>query len=650
MLGVLGLALVRAALIGLAVFVGVFYLGSPDHLGMTGAYTRDILFNLAPTPPPVTSSPVLFVSVGQAEIAARPVSQAQFVDRRIYAPAVDLLSEMGARLIVLGPTISKADAEAGADAALEAAVLRSGRVLLGQSFEPYFGHHADELVVPLARLSAVAAGAGFVDMFLNIDGVVRAALPETTIRGRRVPHLALVAAARLDARRGATGGPGGADRPWTGPSAFDLAIPLDRYGLAIIDFPAVPRIPRIDLSELVSGRGDRATLRSVVSGRTVVIAETDPFRRQFYPYLVRYPAGQYAYGEGGWLLSVVVSAFLNRRFLDDPWPRLGRWPVVGLVLLAALLWRLKALAVTALALTVLVGSWLAAAGLRTAGFLLDAYAISQVVGILSLARLADLRLTRALQLLRLTRMLRTKTRIVARRAGLSDPTRPAEPDSLALDTSDLALLVELLPSRYSELSLLGAGGMGLVYRARDTRTGGWVALKLLRPTAHLGAKALQRFLGEMRLLERLDHPGLVRILDVHLEALAFFTMELVSGRSLDRRLAESGPLAPLGAVLIARELAEILAYVHARGVLHRDVKPSNVMILENGSVKLLDFGVARDQDATGLTLTGDVVGTLRYMAPEQLTAVGATAASDAYSVGVVVCELITGAVPDRDGV
>jgi len=169
---------------------------------------------------------------------------------------------------------------------------------------------------------------------------------------------------------------------------------------------------------------------------------------------------------------------------------------------------------------------------------------------------------------------------------------------------------------YRLLAELGRGGMGVVYRALDERDGRQVALKAL---LELDALGLERFRREATLLQDLEHPNLVRVLDVHLDPpVPYLACELVEGQTLAERVARDGPLPWEEAVRLVRQVAAGLAEAHARGLLHRDVKPANVLLAPGGP-KLADFGAVKAFGQESLTQTGALVGTPSYMAPEQAT-------------------------------
>jgi serine/threonine-protein kinase len=204
--------------------------------------------------------------------------------------------------------------------------------------------------------------------------------------------------------------------------------------------------------------------------------------------------------------------------------------------------------------------------------------------------------------------------------------------------------------RYRVLSLLGSGGMGEVFRVEDARSGQALALKVLRPLDADDAERVRRFQREIQVLTRIRHPAVLRILDWgESPAGLFFVTELVDGEDLKAAIRMRGPWPPGETAALGATLAEALAAAHAQGVVHRDVKPNNVMIASDGSVRLLDFGLARGAgvDMTTLTRTGTVLGTPGYMSPEQFDAHGVDERSDIYSLGVVLYEVLTGRLPFR---
>lgn len=206
---------------------------------------------------------------------------------------------------------------------------------------------------------------------------------------------------------------------------------------------------------------------------------------------------------------------------------------------------------------------------------------------------------------------------------------------------------EILAERYEIIELLGHGGMGAVYRARDLELEEEVAIKLLRPEFLSDPVSLERFKTEIRLARRISHPNVVRTHDFgETGDVQFLTMELVEGLTL-RELIDSRERLGVAAVLaIAGQLAEALAVAHAQGVVHRDIKPQNLLLDDHGVLKVMDFGVAcLAERSSTLTQAGAIVGTPAYMSPEQLMGEAIDDRTDLYSVGVVLYECLSGRPP-----
>ena len=201
--------------------------------------------------------------------------------------------------------------------------------------------------------------------------------------------------------------------------------------------------------------------------------------------------------------------------------------------------------------------------------------------------------------------------------------------------------------RYRVLALLGRGGMGAVYRAHDERLDRDVALKFLPPHVAAEPAASERFLAEARAAAGLAHPNVCTVHEIGEtdDGCPFIAMALYEGETLKQRLRR-GPLTPREAASIARELAGALGAAHARGIVHRDVKPANVMLARDGTCKLLDFGLAQVGDASR-TGTGMTPGTIAYMSPEQAGGDPVDHRSDLWSLGVVLHEMLTGTRPFR---
>uniref|UniRef100_A0A7C2K342 non-specific serine/threonine protein kinase n=1 Tax=Schlesneria paludicola TaxID=360056 RepID=A0A7C2K342_9PLAN len=194
---------------------------------------------------------------------------------------------------------------------------------------------------------------------------------------------------------------------------------------------------------------------------------------------------------------------------------------------------------------------------------------------------------------------------------------------------------------------LGAGGMGIVYRAVYTKTGVPCAIKVLSPEASDSPQVQQRFEREIAILKKLQHPHIVRYYGGgKVGSQRFYAMELVQGGSLESLLKERGRLPWEQSLAYTRQIAEALEHAHAAGIIHRDLKPANLLIDPEGKIKLTDFGIARDTTATALTAAGKTVGTYAYMAPEQIRGKPPVdRRTDLYSLGCVLFEMLTGETP-----
>jgi serine/threonine-protein kinase len=204
----------------------------------------------------------------------------------------------------------------------------------------------------------------------------------------------------------------------------------------------------------------------------------------------------------------------------------------------------------------------------------------------------------------------------------------------------------LLHGRYRIEAPIASGGMGTVFGGVDERLQRRVAVKLLRDDLASDPKFVERFRREARSVAALAHPNIATVFDYGEEdGRHFIVMELAEGRDLARVLREEGRFSPDRAVRIAEQICDALGHAHSAGVIHRDVKPANVIIGEQDLVKVTDFGIARAAGDSTLTATGSVLGSAHYISPEQANGAPATPASDLYSLGIVVYEMLTSALP-----
>lgn len=214
-------------------------------------------------------------------------------------------------------------------------------------------------------------------------------------------------------------------------------------------------------------------------------------------------------------------------------------------------------------------------------------------------------------------------------------------------------MVDLIAGRFRLMRRIAAGGMGDVWRAEDIVLKRDVAVKLLHPNLSDNEKFQVRFESEARAIASIQSPNVAGLHDFgredgRLGPRSYLVMELISGRPLSDLIDENGGIRPAETMRIIGEAAEGLAAVHAAGVMHRDVKPANILVDENGNVKIIDFGIARAAGEVGITDTGKVMGTLGYASPEQLSGdEQLTFATDIYSLGIVAYECLTGSTPFR---
>ena len=205
----------------------------------------------------------------------------------------------------------------------------------------------------------------------------------------------------------------------------------------------------------------------------------------------------------------------------------------------------------------------------------------------------------------------------------------------------------VLGERYEILALLGEGGMGAVYKARDREVGHLVALKVIRPELANQQVILNRFKQELILARQITHKNVIRIFDLgQAEGVKFITMEFVEGRDLHSLLKSGKAFTLTEKVRIIQQVCRALEAAHAEGVVHRDLKPHNIMVEESGRVVVMDFGIARSMEGTGgQTSTGALLGTPAYMSPEQAKGEKVDTRSDLFSLGIIFYELLTGVAP-----
>src|SRR3954470_21115577 len=209
-----------------------------------------------------------------------------------------------------------------------------------------------------------------------------------------------------------------------------------------------------------------------------------------------------------------------------------------------------------------------------------------------------------------------------------------------------SLIGTVLSERYRLESKLGSGGMSTVYLSRDITLERWVAVKVMHREMSDQTDQIERFRREARAVAQLSHPNVVSVIDAGEDGgHPYIVFEYVDGETLKQRIERVGPLPVDEATAYAIEIGRGLAAAHSRRLVHRDVKPQNVLIDSEGRAKVTDFGIARSLEADGLTQTGRVLGTTDYVSPEQAMGRGVDARTDIYSLGVLLYEMLTGEVP-----
>src|SRR6202140_5245365 len=200
---------------------------------------------------------------------------------------------------------------------------------------------------------------------------------------------------------------------------------------------------------------------------------------------------------------------------------------------------------------------------------------------------------------------------------------------------------------YEILSILGMGGMGKVYKVRNVISDRVEAMKILLPDLTSNQGLADRFLREIRLLATLNHPNIAALRTaLTYENQLVMIMEFVEGETLANRIARA-PISTAEAVNYSEQILSALSYAHKHSIIHRNIKPANMMLTPQGVVKLMDFGIARSSKDGSLTSTGTTLGSLNYMPPEQVRGEAADARSDIYSFGVTLYEMLTGKLPFR---
>src|SRR5256885_3028536 len=216
-------------------------------------------------------------------------------------------------------------------------------------------------------------------------------------------------------------------------------------------------------------------------------------------------------------------------------------------------------------------------------------------------------------------------------------------------TSDLEGPERLLGTRVLDFELKaisGAGGMSVVYRGEHRVTGQAVAIKILPPELAVHEELKARFVEEARVLAKLEHPNIVHLNNfTEAGGRLCLIMQFVEGVTFEAKIVQQGKVGADEALRVGIEVCKALEYAHGQGVVHRDIKPSNIILRNDGAVKVTDFGIAKMVGNSRLTSTGQTMGTVRYMSPEQVRGKSADARSDIYSLGITIYEALCGVTP-----
>ena len=208
------------------------------------------------------------------------------------------------------------------------------------------------------------------------------------------------------------------------------------------------------------------------------------------------------------------------------------------------------------------------------------------------------------------------------------------------------LIGKLVNNRYRIQSVIGMGGMAIVYRAIDVQNGATVAIKVLKQEFLADEQFRMRFENESRAVSILNHKNIVKVFDVALnDDLYYIVMEYLNGITLKQYINQQGHLGWRETLYFLSQILDALRHAHSKGIVHRDIKPQNIMLLSDGSIKVTDFGIARFSSTNTNTMTDKAIGSVHYISPEQVSADHIDQRSDIYSVGVTLYEMLTGELP-----
>ncbi|MBF0466873.1 MAG: serine/threonine protein kinase, partial [Nitrospirae bacterium] len=200
--------------------------------------------------------------------------------------------------------------------------------------------------------------------------------------------------------------------------------------------------------------------------------------------------------------------------------------------------------------------------------------------------------------------------------------------------------------QYRVIDKIGEGGAGIVYKAEHTLTKQTVAIKELSREFSISEDMKERFIREARIQAKLNHKNIVRLYNfIEQDGLFYLIMEYMEGKRLDHIIKEQTPMEYGKCLQYFKQILDGVGFAHSQGIIHRDIKPANVIVDNDGTIKIMDFGIAKGQDDAHLTKTGTSMGTLRYMAPEQVRGEKVGVHSDVYSLGMTLYEMVTGSTP-----
>jgi len=571
-------------------------------------------------------------------------------NRRYVARVIDEVARDGAAAVALDVIYAfESRYDSGQDEALARAIAACGRVVVSR-YPSIEGTTESERVPvvdvggrePLPAFAASAAGVGYVRAHddalgslesLNLYGVPPRIEASLVLEALRVFWQAAPGWARY--------------RP------TDDTVELSRFGSTLevplaggafpVDFRRLDDVEVVSFYDVVTKRCLKDTFR----GKIVFLGLTSPLLQDTF----RAPGGRQVGG-------VLVHAVAAGTIIEGTWLEVtgGTWRVAVTVLALLLGFSFassgrstRGLAATAL--TVFVAFGLGTAALHE-GWRVDVAPIVVgpwlffYLGTFFFALRQRARQRTALQSLldasRQANISPELLRTIDSTFGLggADGATTARPGQ-SLPTG-LHVLSSFLAADFRNVTLVGKGGMGLVVRADDQRRGRTVAIKVLSPLLADDDVAVRRFAREMAVMASLDHPNIVRILEPGTGDLPYLVMEYLAGESLRSRLNRQEGMGTDEFFVVFDGILRGLDHAHERGVVHRDMKPENVFLTNDGGVKILDFGLARLDEGTHLTRSGMLLGTFRYMPPEQLDGRDVTARSDIYSVGVMMLECMLG--------